>query len=311
MKIAVMLPCLNEEVAIGQVVRDFQSALSGADIYVYDNGSSDRTAELAEQAGAIVRTVVRRGKGHVVRQMFSDIEADVYVLADGDGTYDAKSAPALVTSCVDDNVAMVVGCRRSKSGHDTYRTGHVFGNWLFNLLARLFFGRRCNDLLSGFRVFSRQFVKSFPALSNGFEIETELTVHALSLNLATQEVDTPYRERARGSSSKLNTYRDGVKILSVMIRLFMDLRPLLFFSGIATLAAIAAIVFFIPILIEYLETGLVARFPTAILCMGLILTALLTFFSGLLLDSGARQSLEMKRLAFLAQGSGRRPQKTD
>ena len=311
MKIAVILPCLNEEAAIAQVVRDFKSALPGADVYVYDNGSSDRTAERAEAAGAIVRHVARRGKGHVVRKMFSDIEADVYVLADGDGTYDAKSAPALVAGCVGDNVAMAIGCRRSESGHDTYRTGHVVGNRLLNLLACLFFGHGCKDILSGFRVFSRQFVKSFPALSNGFEIETELTVHALSLNLPVLEVDTPYRERAGGSSSKLNTYRDGVRILLVMIRLLKDLRPLLFFSGVATLFASAGIFLFHPVLLEYLETGLVVRLPTAILCMGLILTALLAFFSGLLLDSGARQSLEMKRLAFLAQGSSPGPRETD
>lgn len=300
-RVAILLPCYNEENAIGRVVHDFRRILPDADIYVYDNNSTDATVREARNSGAIVRSEPNKGKGNVVRRMFADIDADYYLMADGDGTYDAESALLLLQACQDDRLAMVIGCRESADGHTAYRSGHVFGNRMLNALAGLFFSKKSIDMMSGYRVFTRQFVKSFPALSSGFEIETEMTVHALSLNIAIGEVKTPYFERAASSHSKLNTYRDGIRILMVMVRLFKDFRPLLFFSITSALLGIASIILFLPVLTDYLETGFVARIPTVVLCTGLFLTAMLSMFAGLLLDSGSRQSIEIKRLAYLAQ----------
>ena len=304
--VAVLLPCYNEAAAIARTVADFQAALPGATIYVYDNNSSDGTAEAAAVAGAVVRTERMQGKGHVVRRMFADIEADIYVMADGDATYDAAAAPRLVRRLIEERLDMVVGARRAEMDA-AYRSGHRWGNRLLTgILARLF-GRSFNDILSGYRVFSRRFVKSFPVLSQGFEIETEISVHALELRMPVAEEVTEYAARPEGSESKLSTWRDGWRILRTMATLFRIERPVLFFGGIGAALALAAIVLAIPLAVTYAETGLVPRFPTAILSTGLILLASLSFFTGLILDTVVRGRLEVRRLAYLAfpaPGSG-------
>ena len=298
-RIAVLLPCYNEEAAVGATVAAFRAALPDAAIYVYDNNSADRTVEIAREAGAIVRTERQQGKGHVVRRMFADVDADVYVMADGDLTYDATAAPGLVAMLLDEQLDMVVGARRHEV-EDAYRGGHVLGNRVFTgLLARLF-GRSFSDIFSGYRVFSRRFAKSFPVLSAGFEIETEMSVHALELRMPVGEVVTAYGARPEGSESKLSTYRDGWRILKTIAVLYRIERPVLFFGGIAALLIIAAIILSVPLVVTYLDTGLVPRFPTAILATGLVIVAVLSFFAGLILDTVTRGRREMRRLAYLA-----------
>jgi glycosyltransferase involved in cell wall biosynthesis len=298
-RIAVLLPCYNEEAAIAATVAGFRAALPDAQIYVYDNNSRDRTIEVAAQAGAIVRTERMQGKGHVVRRMFADVEADIYVMADGDATYDAAAAPALVARLVDEQLDMVVGTRVHQAA-DAYRRGHVLGNrTMTGILARLF-GRTFTDIFSGYRVFSRRFVKSFPALSRGFETETEISVHALELAMPVGEVETAYGARPEGSESKLSTYRDGWRILRTIMHLYRIERPVMFYGFYALLLAAAAVVISIPLAITYAQTGLVPRFPTAILATGLIILAALCFFTGLILDTVVRGRREVRRLHYLA-----------
>ncbi len=296
--IAVLIPCYNEEVAVGDVVDGFRAALPGAAIYVFDNNSSDRTVEVAEAHGAQVRRETRQGKGNVVRRMFADVEADIYVLVDGDATYDAASAPALVARLVDDGLDMVSASRRQVS-ETAYRRGHVMGNRLLTGFAALMFGARLKDMLSGYRVFSRRFVKSFPALARGFEIETELTIHALALRMPMAEVDTPYRERQEGSDSKLNTWRDGVRILITIFQLVKEERPLPFFFAAGIALVVLSVIFGYPVVSEFLETGRVPRLPSAILATGLMLLGFLGFTCGMILDTVTHGRLEMKRLAYL------------
>jgi glycosyltransferase involved in cell wall biosynthesis len=299
LRIAVILPCYNEEAAIAETVAGFRAALPSAIVHVYDNNSRDRTMELARAAGAVVRAERQQGKGHVVRRMFADIDADVYVMADGDLTYDPKAAPEMVRMLVEEQLDMVVGTRQHEAA-DAYRGGHVIGNRLFTgLLARLF-GRSFTDIFSGYRVFSRRFVKSFPVLSEGFEIETEISVHALELKMPVGELITAYGARPEGSASKLSTYRDGWRILKTIGTLYRVERPVLFYGGIALLLLIAAIILAAPLLITYLDTGLVPRFPTAILVTGMVIVAVLSFFAGLILDTVTRGRREMRRLAYLA-----------
>lgn len=299
LRVAVLLPCYNEQEAIGQVVRDFREALPEAIVYVYDNNSRDETRARAAAAGAVVRSESQQGKGFVVRRMFADVEADVYVLVDGDDTYHAPSAPLLVERLLADQLDMVVG-RRVTEIEQAYRPGHRLGNRLLTGVVAKVFGDRFTDILSGYRVFSRRFVKSFPALTKEFEIETELTVHALELDMPIAEVDTPYKDRPVGSASKLRTYRDGVRILTTILVLFKEERPLAFF-GLAGLAlALLALGLGYPVLTEYLRTGLVPRFPTAILATGLMTLAFLSFTSGLVLETVTRGRKELKRLAYLA-----------
>lgn len=300
MDIAVLLPCYNEGPAIHDVVRSFQKALPGAVVYVYDNNSKDDTAAEARRAGAVVRTETRQGKGHVVRRMFADIEADIYVMADGDGTYDADAAPELVKKLTDEKLDMVVGAREAADGHNTYRRGHRFGNWMLTAAVKAIFGQGFSDMLSGYRVFSRRFVKSFPALSTGFQIETEIAVHALSLTLPCAEVTTRYFERAPGTASKLSTYADGIRIMSFIVTLFKEIRPFLFFSLAALALAVFALILGVPVIAEYFETGLVPRLPTAILSAAVMLCALLSFLCGVILDSLSRGRLEHKRLRYVA-----------
>lgn len=298
-RVAVILPCHNEEAAIVETIVAFRTALPDAIVYVYDNNSRDRTAEVAAAAGAIVRRERMQGKGHVVRRMFADVEADVYVMADGDATYDAAAAPDMVRLLLDEKLDMVVGARRSEV-EAAYRPGHRIGNRvLTGLLARLF-GRSFGDILSGYRVFSRRFVKSFPVLSSGFEIETEISVHALELRMPVAEVTTAYAARPEGSESKLSTWRDGWRILRTIGKLYRIERPVLFFGGIGVLLALAAVLLAAPLAITYVETGLVPRFPTAILATGLMVLAGLSGLSGLILDTVVRGRLEVRRLAYLA-----------
>lgn len=298
LRVAVLLPCYNEEASIAQVVRDFRQALPQAKVYVYDNASSDRTGEIAAAAGAVVIRETLRGKGNVVRRMFADIEADIYVLADGDETYDAAAAPQLIELLCRDQLDMVNAARNNSSDH-AYRRGHRFGNRLFTTMVSILFGKRFEDILSGYRVFSRRFVKSFPALAHGFEIETELTVHALELRMPVAEVMTAYKERPEGSISKLSTFKDGFRILRTIVRLTKDERPLPFFAVVGALLALAAIVLAFPLLLTYLETGLVPRFPTAILVCALMILSFLSLACGLILDSVALGRRELRRLHYL------------
>jgi len=297
--IAVILPCYNEEAAIAETVAGFRAVLPSATVYVYDNNSRDRTVEIARKAGAVVRTERQQGKGHVVRRMFADVDADIYVMADGDLTYDPKAAPAMVKQLLDEQLDMVVGTRQHVAA-EAYRGGHVIGNKLFTgLLARLF-GRSFTDIFSGYRIFSRRFVKSFPVLSEGFEIETEMSVHALELRMPVGELVTAYGTRPEGSASKLSTYRDGWRILKTIGTLYRVERPVLFYGGLGALLVIAAIILAVPLVLTYLDTGLVPRFPTAILVTGMVIVAVLSFFAGLILDTVTRGRREMRRLAYLA-----------
>ena len=299
LRIAVLLPCYNEEAAIGQTVAGFRAALPDAAIYVYDNNSTDRTREVAAEAGAIVRSEKMQGKGHVVRRMFADVEADIYVMADGDATYDASAAPALVARLLDEQLDMVVGARRSEV-EEAYRRGHVLGNRLFNGLLSRLFGRSFSDVFSGYRIFSRRFAKSFPALSRGFETETEISVHALELAMPVGEIVTAYGARPEGSQSKLSTYRDGWRILKTILHLYRIERPVLFYGSFALILAIVAVVLAVPLAITYFKTGLVPRFPTAILVTGLMILAFLSFFCGLILDTVVRGRREVRRLHYLS-----------
>ena len=299
-RIAVLVPCFNEEAAVANVVTGFRKALPTAQIYVYDNNSRDRTAAVARAAGAEVRSERRQGKGHVVRRMFADIDADVYVLVDGDATYDAPSAPRMIEKLVDEHLDMVVGLRVDQ-GQAAWRRGHRIGNRMLTGFLSSVFGQAFKDILSGYRVFSRRFVKSFPVLSDGFEIETELNVHALELAMPVAEVETPYYARPEGSVSKLNTYRDGLRILGTILKLYRSEKPLRFFAVIGVFLALVSIGLAIPILITYLEEGLVPRLPTAVLSTGLMIVAVLSVSSGLVLDTVTRGRREMKLLAYLSQ----------
>ena len=296
-RIAVLVPCYNESMTVQKVVADFRSALPDADVYVFDNASDDGTAALARDAGARVRTVRFRGKGHVVRRMFADIEADVYVMVDGDDTYDAASAPRLVGSILEGQ-DMAVGVREAVDA-TAYRAGHAFGNHLLTGFLVWLFSRPTRDILSGYRAFSRRFVKSFPAQSSGFEIETELTVHALELQMPIGEVTTPYKERPEGSVSKLSTWGDGFRILRTMLNLFSTERPLAFYGAISAVLVVAAVMLGIPLILTYLQTGLVPRIPTAILVTTLLVIAALSSLVGLVLGAVTRSRREIKALAYL------------
>lgn len=298
-RIAVLIPCYNEEAAIGKTVADFRAALPMADIYVYDNNSKDATIARATAAGAIVRSETRQGKGHVVRRMFADIEADIYILTDGDDTYDASVAPALAQQLIDGSYDIISG-RRIATAKDAYRAGHVLGNKLLTGLTALMFNVRLIDMLTGYRVMSRRFVKSFPFTSAGFGIETELTVHAVRLLMPMIEVDTNYKERPKGSVSKLNTWRDGFRILFTIVSLVREERPMIFFTAIFALLAIISVILGVPVVLEFLRTGYVPRLPTALLSMGLMLLAFLSLASGMILDTVTRGRWELKRLAYLA-----------
>ena len=300
LRIAVLLPCFNEEAAIVRTVEGFRAALPGATIYVYDNNSRDRTVELARGAGAEVRTERMQGKGNVVRRMFADVDADIYIMADGDLTYDPAAAPAMVKLLLDDRLDMVVGTRQHEE-KDAYRGGHLLGNRIFTGLLSKLFGRSFSDIFSGYRVFSRRFVKSFPVLSEGFEIETEISVHALELRMPVGEVETAYGARPEGSESKLSTFRDGWRILKTIGTLYRIERPVLFYGSIGGLFLLAAIILSVPLVLTYLDTGLVPRFPTAILVTGMTIIAVLCFFAGLILDTVTRGRREMRRLAYLSQ----------
>lgn len=304
-KVAVLIPCYNEEAAIGSVVRDMRAALPDADVYVFDNNSRDRTVEIARAAGAVVRGVPQQGKGNVVRRMFADVEADVYVLLDGDDTYDAPSAPAMVARLLERHLDMVVGGRVTEE-KAAYRAGHRFGNRMFTGFVAWLFGPGFSDILSGYRVFSRRFVKSFPALAAGFEIETELTVHALRLRMPVEEMATPYKARPDGSESKLRTYHDGARILGTVVRLFRRERPLAFYGVVSVILATASITLAIPLAFTYLETGLVPRLPTAILSSALMLLAALSAVCGVVLDTVSLARHEVKRLTYLGIPARRR-----
>ena len=297
--VAVLVPCYNEEITIGKVVADFRAALSDATIYVYDNNSRDNTIDVAQRAGAVVRKELRQGKGNVVRRMFADIEADVYVLVDGDDTYDAAASEGLVKRLVEERLDFINAMRVS-TAKDAYRAGHRFGNWLLTGLVRQIFGPQFNDMLSGYKILSRRFVKSFPAMSSGFETETELAVHALELRMPSTEVATVYKERPPGSVSKLRTYSDGAQIMLLITRLVKDERPLHFFGLSGLTLIVVALLLSIPLLVTYLETGLVPRFPTAILSAALVIVGVLSIFAGLILDMTTKTRREMKRLIYLS-----------
>jgi len=300
--VAVIIPCLNEAPTIAGVVAAFRAALPGAAIFVFDNNSTDGTALAATQAGATVRPVARPGKGNVVRRMFADVEADIYVLVDGDATYDAGSAPAMIDKLLAEHLDMVVGAR-VHGCDDAYRAGHKLGNRLLTRTMTLIFGESFTDMLSGYRVFSRRFVKSFPALSQGFETETELAIHALELRMPCAELAVPYGARPTGSTSKLNTWSDGWRILTTIIKLFAIERPLLFYSILAALLAVAALALGLPLLVTYLETGLVPRFPTAILCTGLGVLSTLMFVTGLIQETVSVGRREAKQFQYLLAGA--------
>ncbi len=299
LRIAVLIPCRDEAVTIGQVVGGFRSVLPEARVYVYDNNSADETVSLAAQAGATVRQEKRQGKGNVVRRMFADIEADAYVLVDGDGTYDPTDAPAMIRMLANQQLDMVTGVRVDTSP-ESYRRGHRLGNRVLTGIVRQIFGDQTSDMLSGYRVFSRRFVKSFPALSAGFETETEFTVHALELSMPLGELRTAYQERQEGSASKLHTYRDGIRILRTILNLVKEERPLLFFSSIGAVLVLVATILGMPLVSYYLKTGLVPRLPTALLSATFVILAWLSFFCGLILDSLARGRKETKRIAYLS-----------
>src|ERR1700676_4311064 len=299
MRIAVLVPCFNEEAAIASVIADFHKALPSADIFVYDNNSSDRTVAVAREAGAEVRSERRQGKGHVVRRMFADVDADIYVLVDGDATYDAASAPRMIDALVSDHLDMVVALRVDQAVA-AWRPGHRIGNRMLTGFLSSVFGQVFKDILSGYRVFSRRFFKSFPVLSDGFEIETELTVHALELALPVTEIATPYYARPEGSFSKLNTWRDGFRILGTILKLYRSEKPLRFFIAIGIFLTLVSIALAIPIIVTYLEEGIVPRLPTAVLSTGLMILGVLSVSSGLVLDTVTRGRREMKLLAYLS-----------
>lgn len=298
-RVAVLLPCHNEAIPIARVVADFMSALPEASIYVYDNASTDDTASAAHAAGAIVRHEPTPGKGNVVRRMFADIEADIYIIADGDGTYDTSVAPMMVRLLIEEQLDMIVAVRDNIFS-EAHRAGHAIGNRLFNLLYRTLFGTLFTDIFSGYRVLSRRFVKTFPALSEGFEIETEMSVHAGQLRLPVKEIVAPYGTRAEGSSSKLSTIRDSLRILLMFIQLFKEIYPLRYYGGAAAASLLLAMFLGYPLLVTYVNTGLVPRFPTAIGVTGLGVLSGILLTCGLILDSVSRSRREQKRLTYLS-----------
>lgn len=299
-RIAVLIPCYNEENTVAQVVGDFRAALPDAVVYVYDNNSSDRTAEIAAASGAQVRSEPRQGKGHVVRRMFAEIDADAYVLVDGDSTYDASAARALVRELLDNRLDLVNAARVTERKTGAYRPGHVLGNRMLTGAVRLVFGRDFRDMLSGYKVFSRRFVRSFPGMSRGFEIETEFTIHALELQMPCAELPAAYRERPVGSTSKLNTFRDGFRILLFIVRLCKDERPLLFFGLLGVLSILLGLALGVPVVMEFLQTGLVPKLPSAVLAAALANLGVLLIIAGLILDLVTRARREIRRLAYLA-----------
>ncbi len=298
--IAVMIPCYNEAQTIASVVADFKAALPGASIYVYDNNSTDETAKVAREAGAVVRHEARQGKGFVIRRMFRDVEADIFVMVDGDATYEISKAPQLVSLLVEQHLDMVIGKRIAIDETGAYRAGHVLGNKLFNTVVAMLFGRLFDDIFSGYRVFSRRFVKSFPVTSTGFEIETELAIHSLDQGMAVAEIETEYYARPEGSESKLNTYRDGWRILRTVLSFTRHYKPLMFYGMIAALLMLVAVVLAAPIVIDFIETGQVARFPTAIFCTGLGVLSGVSLVAGLILDSVSRMNRSIKQLHYLS-----------
>jgi hypothetical protein len=298
-RVAVLVPCYNEASTVAGVVKAFQAVLPSATVYVYDNNSTDGTAEQARAAGAVVRRETLQGKGNVIRRMFADVDADIYVLVDGDGTYDAASAPGMIDLLLDDDLDMVNAARDETEGA-AYRLGHRFGNRLLTGIVSRIFGNRLSDMLSGYRVFSRRFAKSFPGLAHGFEIETELTVHALELRLPIAEIRAPYGARPPGSISKLGTIRDGIRVLWTILVLVKEERPLPFFGLIAAVLALSSFALTVPIFITFVETGLVPRVPTAVLATGMMLLAFLSFACGLILDTVTRGRRELKRLHYLS-----------
>jgi len=299
MKIAVLLPCYNEEGAIAKTVADFKAALPDAVIYVYDNNSTDKTADVARAAGAVVRTEMAQGKGNVVRRQFADIDADIYVMADGDDTYDASAAPSMIARLVEDKLDMVAG-KRIETAEAAYRRGHKFGNWLLTSLVRFFFRSPFEDMLTGYRVMSRRFVKSLPFTATGFGIETELTVHVARMMTPVAEVDTHYKERPEGTVSKLRTYRDGWRILMTIAKLVRQERPLVFFGVIAIFLALFSLGIGLPVVIEFIRTGFVTTLPSAVLAASLALLSALAAMTGLILDTVTRGRWETKRLHYLS-----------
>lgn len=298
-QIAVLIPCYNEALTVGKVVADFKTNLPNATVYVYDNNSQDDSAGIAKAAGAIVRNEPRQGKGNVVRRMFADIDADIYVLVDGDDTYDASAASGLADRLIEQQLD-IVNAARSTEIANAYRPGHKFGNYALTRLVSLAFGGNFKDMLSGYKILSRRFVKSFPAMSSGFETETELAVHALELRMPSAEITTNYQERPEGSVSKLRTYSDGWRILSLIVQLIKNERPQLFFGSLGAATMLAGIAFGLPVVFQFIETGLVPRLPTAVLAMGLVVLGFLEFFAGLILDVVTHSRQEMKRLIYLS-----------
>ncbi len=303
--IAILVPCYNEELTISTVVNDFQEALPQATIYVYDNASTDNTGKVAEKAGAIVYQERGRGKGNVIRRMFSDIEADIYIMVDGDDTYEAHKSIEMVNQLIKSNLDMVVGVRKTSNFDGEYRRGHVFGNWMLTTSVSLIFGSGFSDMLSGYRVMSRRFVKSFPVMSKGFEIETEMTVHALQIGASYAEKETVYNSRPEGSESKLSTFKDGIRILRMILLLFKEEKPFYFFSILSLLFFLVSLTLSIPIFITYMDTGLVPRIPTAVLSTGLMIMSFFSLISGVILDSLSRSRLESKRLNYLLHKSSK------
>jgi glycosyltransferase involved in cell wall biosynthesis len=301
--IAILIPCYNEESTIADVINNFIKYLPDTVIYVYDNASIDNTSKVAIKAGALVYKELNRGKGNVMRRMFADIEADVYVIVDGDGTYDASMCPKMIECLVNDNLDMVVGTRRTNNNDGEYRWGHIFGNWMLTRSVSLIFGRGFTDMLSGYRVMSRRFVKSFPIMSQGFEIETEMTVHALQVGASYQEIETMYDSRPEGSESKLSTFKDGFRILKMILILFKEEKPFQFFGLFSLLLSVVSIVLAVPVFFTYIETGLVPRLPTAVLSTGLMILAFFSLISGVILNSLSRLRLEVKKINYLSYKS--------
>ena len=298
-EIAVLIPCYNEETTIKDVILAFRSSVPKAKIFVCNNNSTDNTKQVAVNAGAFVFDEPKKGKAHAVQKLFRSVDADYYILTDGDLTYDATVSEEAVRQCKALNADMLIGVRKSVSGQRTYRPGHHFGNWAFTKILKLFFSGSLSDVLSGHRIFSRRFVKSMPILSQGFDIEVEMTIYALSLNLTVGEFDSKYIERPQGSVSKLNTFRDGFQILKTIFRLLNDYKPLIVFSTATVIFFIFGMYLFIPIFNQFILTGMVEKFPSAVLSLGLIILAVISFFSGLLLDGITRHRLETKKIAFL------------
>ena len=298
--VAVLIPCHNEELTIAEVVKDFRTALPACRVYVYDNNSTDDTIVRAREAGAIVRKEQLQGKGNVVRRMFSDVSADIYLMADGDGTYDPKISPALIQKITAEALDMVVGVRLPDESEEAFRRGHRVGNKTLTKFVGWLFGHRFSDILSGYRAFSRRFVKSFPALASGFEIETELTIHALELKMPVGEVEATYAARPKGSRSKLSTWRDGFRIFATIIFLFKEVRPARFFGAIFAVLALMSVLLTYPLIVTYLQTGLVPRLPTAVLATGIMILAFISGVCGIILDTVSRGRREAKRMIYLS-----------